>query len=160
ASRLTSPAGSVRLKSDFLRNRILSHQPTGWRMLGFPMFSRRHFLQHLAGLSAMALPGFQFIQRIRAPAPALQNQRKSIIALGMSGGPPTIDLWDLKYGANRAFDDKPIETSVSGVEISPLLPKVAEQMKHLAIVRSLSTTEGDHNRGTTLMHTGRMPTPI
>ena len=45
----------------------------------------------------------------------------------MSGGPPTIDLWDLKPGAPTAFDDKPVDTSVSGVQISPLLPKVAER---------------------------------
>lgn len=108
----------------------------------------------------MALPGFQFVQRLRAAAPELKKQGKRIIMLWMSGGPPTIDLWDLKPGAPTAFDDKPIETAVSGVQISPLLPKVASQMQHLAIVRSLSTTEGDHNRGTDLMHTGRAPTPI
>ena len=53
-----------------------------------------------------------------------------------------------------------MNSSVSGIQVSPYLPKVAAQMKHLAVVRSLSTSEGDHNRGTTLMHTGRSPTPI
>src|SRR2546423_12438891 len=78
----------------------------------------------------------------------------------MSGGPPTIDMWDMKYGKSPAFNDKPIKTSVSGIEISPYLPKVAAEMKHLAIIRSLSTSEGDHNRGTVLMHTGRSPNPV
>jgi hypothetical protein len=128
--------------------------------LGFPAFNRRHFLKHLAGMSVLAAPAFQFVQRLHAAAPQLKKQGKSVIVLWMSGGPPTIDLWDMKYGAPTAFDDKPAKTSVSGIEISPYLPKVASQMKHLAIVRSLSTTEGDHNRGTVLMHTGRSPSPV
>ena len=33
------------------------------------------------------------------------------------------------------------------------LPLVAKQMKHLAIVRSLKTAEGDHRRGSFLMST-------
>jgi hypothetical protein len=128
--------------------------------LGFPAFDRRHFLKHLAGLSLMASPLGQFVGRLRAAAPQLKKDGKSLIILWMSGGPPTIDLWDMKYGAPTAFDDKPMQTSVSGIQISPYLPKVAAQMKHLTIVRSLSTTEGDHNRGTVLMHTGRSPNPV
>jgi hypothetical protein len=129
-------------------------------MFGFPTSNRRHFLKHLAGYAALALPNFQFIQRLRAAAPQLKKDGRSVIVLWMGGGPPTIDLWDLKYGQATAFDDKPTLTNVSGVEISPLLPKVAEQMDHLAIIRALATTEGDHNRGTTLMHTGRPPSPV
>jgi uncharacterized protein (DUF1501 family) len=33
-------------------------------------------------------------------------------------------------------------------------------MNHLAIVRSLMTSEGDHNRGTQLVATGRAPSPV
>jgi hypothetical protein len=40
------------------------------------------------------------------------------------------------------------------------MPKIAEQFKHLVAVRSLSTSEGDHARGTTLMHTSRTPNPV
>src|SRR4051794_6167973 len=123
-------------------------------------FDRRHFLKHLAGLSLMASPAFQFVQRLRAAAPQLQKDGKSLIVLWMSGGPPTIDMWDMKYGKSTAFNDKPIKTSVPGIEVSPYLPKVAAEMKHLAVVRSLSTSEGDHNRGTVLMHTGRSPNPV
>ncbi len=126
----------------------------------FQALNRRHFLKHLAGLSLMASPMFQFVQRLRAAAPQLKRDGKSLIVLWMSGGPPTIDMWDMKFGKSTAFNDKPIPTVVPGIEISPFLPKVAEQMKHLTIVRSLSTLEGDHNRGTSLMHTGRSPSPV
>ena len=122
--------------------------------------NRRHFLRHLAGMSALALPGMQFVQQLRAQAPALKKQGKSLIVLWMSGGPPTIDLWDMKPGEATGGEYKPIKTSASGVEISELLPTVAKQMKHLSIIRSLVTNEGDHNRGRLLMHTSRVPSPV
>ncbi len=36
---------------------------------------------------------------------------------------------------------------------------MAKQMKHMAIVRSMSTREADHNRGRYYMHTGYVPNP-
>src|SRR6476469_1965745 len=115
--------------------------------------TRRHFLGHVAGLSALAVPGISFMQSLRAAAPDLKKKQKSLIILWMSGGPSTIDLWALKPGSPNAGDFKPMSTSVSGIEISENLPLVAKQMKHLAIVRSLETTEGDHRRGSFLMST-------
>src|SRR5438477_3773609 len=117
--------------------------------------NRRHFLKHLAGLSAFALPGMQFVQSLRAAAPDLKKKHKSLIILWMGGGPSTIDLWDMKPESSNAGQFKPTKTSVSGIEICEHLPTVAKQMTHLAVVRSLETTEGDHNRGTVLMNTGR-----
>jgi hypothetical protein len=122
--------------------------------------NRRHFLKHAAGASLMSLPAMQFVQNLKAATPQLQRDGKSLIIFWMGGGPPTIDLWDLKYGAPTAFDDEPIETSAEGVKISPYMPKIAEQFKNLVAIRSLSTTEGDHMRGTQLMHTGKTPSPV
>jgi hypothetical protein len=121
--------------------------------------NRRHFLKHVAGYSLMALPGMQFLQTIRAAAPDLKKKNKSVIIMWMGGGPPTIDIWDLKPGTATGGEFKPIKTSAKGVEICEHMPRVAEQMKHLAIVRSLVTNEGDHNRGRTLMHTAYTPNP-
>jgi uncharacterized protein (DUF1501 family) len=39
------------------------------------------------------------------------------------------------------------------------MPKMAEQMKHMAIIRSMSTREADHMRGRYYMHTGYVPNP-
>jgi hypothetical protein len=126
----------------------------------YSSFNRRHFLKHLAGLSALAVPGMQFLQQLRAAAPTLKKQGKSLIVLWMSGGPPTIDMWDMKPGEATGGEFKPIKTSASGVEICEHLPTVAKQMKHLSIIRSLVTNEGDHNRGRLLMHTSRVPSPV
>jgi hypothetical protein len=130
------------------------------RTADYPEYNRRHFLKHVAGLSALALPGLQFVQALRAAEPQLKKDHKSVIILWMGGGPSTIDLWDLKPGSANGGEFKPIKTSASGVEISEILPTIAPQMKHLAIVRSLVTNEGSHERGTTLMNTGRVPSPI
>src|SRR5436189_1056788 len=73
--------------------------------LGFPSFNRRHFLKHVAGFSAtLASPLVNFASTLRAAAPQMKREGKSIIVLWMSGGPPTIDLWDPKFGEATAFD--------------------------------------------------------
>jgi hypothetical protein len=126
----------------------------------YSMFNRRHFLKHMAGLSLMALPAFRFLQGIQAFATELKKDNKSLIILWMSGGPPTIDLWDMKPGQQTGGEFKPKPTSAPGIEISELMPNIAAQMKHLSIIRSLSTTEGDHQRGRVLMHTAYSPSPI
>ncbi|HEY7153748.1 MAG TPA: DUF1501 domain-containing protein [Gemmataceae bacterium] len=122
--------------------------------------NRRHFLKHVAAASALAVPGMQFWQGLRAAAPKLKKDNKSLIVLWMGGGPSHMDTWDLKPGEQTGGEFKPIKTPVSGIEISEILPTVASQFKHLSIVRSLVTNEGSHERGTVLMNTGRAPSPI
>ncbi|MFO0845226.1 MAG: DUF1501 domain-containing protein [Gemmataceae bacterium] len=124
------------------------------------MMNRRHFLSHVAGASALAVPGLQFLSELRAQAPALKKQGKSLIVLWMGGGPSHMDLWDLKPGESTGGEFKPIKTSAQGVEVSEILPETAKQMKHLSVIRSLVTNEGSHERGTTLMNTGRAPSPV
>src|SRR5437763_8793811 len=121
--------------------------------------NRRHFLTHVAGFSALALPGIQYLRTIQANAQELRRQNKSIIIMWMNGGPATIDIWDLKPGQPTGGEFREINTAVSGIRISEHMPKVAEQMSNLAIIRSLTTTEGDHERGRSLMHTSYAPNP-
>jgi len=122
--------------------------------------NRRHFLKHVAGASALAVPSLAFLQRLRAAEPELKKQNKSLIILWMGGGPSHMDLWDLKPGTSNGGEFKAIKTPVSGIEVGELLPTVAKQFKHLSVVRSLVTNEGSHERGTTLMNTGRQPSPV
>jgi hypothetical protein len=75
----------------------------------------------------------------------------------MPGGPSQMDTFDLKPGHANGGPFQEIATSVPGLKISEHLPKLAAQAERLAIIRSLSTAEGDHNRGTYLMHTGHKP---
>ncbi|QDT71354.1 DUF1501 domain-containing protein [Lacipirellula limnantheis] len=120
--------------------------------------SRRHFMQHLAGASALAGPALALTHSLRANAAALKRDHKACILLWMGGGPPTIDMWDMKPGATTGGKFKPIATAGAG-QINELLPMVAKQMDHLSIVRSMSTREADHTRGTYYLHTGFVPNP-
>lgn len=121
---------------------------------------RRHFLKHTAAGAGVTLPGLSFLAGLRAKAAELKKKQKSLIILWMGGGPTTIDLWDMKPGSPNGGEHKPKATAASGVEISEHLPTVASQMKNLSIIRSLSTQEGDHARGTFLMNSGRRPDPL
>jgi hypothetical protein len=120
--------------------------------------SRRHFMKHAAGASALVGSSLAMGHTLRLHASELQKNRKSAILLWMGGGPATIDLWDLKPGASTGGPFKPIRTS-GDVEICEHLPRVAQQMHNLAIVRSMSTREADHDRGRYYMHTGYVPSP-
>ena len=120
--------------------------------------SRRHFMQHLAGASALAGPAAALTGSIEANAQDLKRRGKSAILLWMGGGASTIDMWDLKPGANTSGPFKPINTT-GEAQICEHLPMMAQQMKHLSIVRSMSTREADHTRGRYYMHTGYVPNP-
>jgi hypothetical protein len=121
--------------------------------------SRRHFLGHLATTS-LAIPAMHFFGALEAQAQAVRKRNKSLILLWMGGGPSQLDTWDLKPDSEKnAGEFRPIATAAPGVSISQHLPSVAKQMQHLSIIRSLNSKEGNHDRGTYLMHTGYAPNP-
>ena len=127
----------------------------------FGITDRRHFLKHAAAGAAVVAPGMSFLSNISAQAAELKKKNKSLIILWMGGGPATIDLWDMKPDSVNGGEHKPKSTAAgSSVQISEHLPTVGKQFKHLSIIRSLTTSEGDHNRGTFLMNTGRVPNPL
>ena len=97
-----------------------------------------------------------FTRLAAAQGKALAGSRHCIL-LWMPGGPSQTDTFDMKPGHENGGEFKPISTSVPGISFSEHLPQLAKQAENLAIVRGLSTSEGDHNRGTYLMHTGHRP---
>src|SRR5262245_3336291 len=121
--------------------------------------TRRHFMKHLAGAAAMAAPAVAFTNSLMASAADLKKKNKACILLWMSGGPSTIDMFDMKPGAPTGGQFKPISTSLNGLQINENMPLLAKQMNQLAVVRSMSTREADHNRGRYYMHTGYVPNP-
>ena len=120
--------------------------------------SRRHFMSHLTGASAMTMPALAMGNTLLANADDLKRRRKSAILLWMGGGPSTMDIWDLKPGAPTGGPFRPIATS-GDTQISEHMPLMAKQMHNMAIVRSMSTREADHGRGRYYMHTGYVPNP-
>lgn len=115
-------------------------------------------MSHLAGSSAAAAAAFSLGNAIQANAAEMKKKRKSAILLWMGGGPATIDIWDLKPGAPTGGPFRPISTT-GDMQICEHMPMTAQQMKHLSVVRSMSTREADHARGRYYMHTGYVPNP-
>lgn len=116
---------------------------------------RRHLLRVGAVSTAVSVSGW--MGRLAAAAEAKKvKPKRSCILLWMNGGPSTIDLWDLKVGHENGGPYKEIEAA-PGLKIGEHLPKIARHGKNLAVLRGMSTKEGDHARGTYLMRTGQLP---
>ncbi|MDP6444479.1 MAG: DUF1501 domain-containing protein [Pirellulaceae bacterium] len=79
---------------------------------------------------------------------------KRCVVLWMNGGPSQIDTFDPKPGDSTAGEFQPISTAAPGVAISETLPHLAKQMDSLAVIRNLTSSEGEHERGQYYLHTG------
>ncbi len=121
----------------------------------FGEFSRRD----IARIAATSLAGMSVSGWLPKLAAAAEGDPppKACILLWMSGGPSQIDTLDPKPGHKNGGPTKAIKTSVPGIEISENFPGLAKQMKDVALIRSMSTREGDHGRATQLMMTGYRP---
>jgi hypothetical protein len=89
----------------------------------------------------------------------IKTSHKAVINIFLPGGPPHIDMWDLKPDAPKEVrgEFNPIQTSVTGIQICELFPRIAKMMDKFVIIRSLVGSSGDHD-GYQCM-TGRPRTP-
>ncbi len=78
------------------------------------------------------------------------------ILIWLEGGPPTMDMWDLKPRSRYQGPFRAIETAGDG-QICEHLPRTAKVMDKLSIVRSMSTRDGDHDQAKYYMLTSFMP---
>jgi uncharacterized protein (DUF1501 family) len=122
------------------------------------MINRRHFLQHAGGLASVSAASTAFGQKIIESRKDLAKNEKGAILIWLNGGPPTIDMWDVKFGAPTGGPTRPISTT-GDFQINELMPELAKQGKDFSIVRSMATREADHMRGRYYMHTGFKPNP-
>lgn len=79
---------------------------------------------------------------------------KSLITLWMNGGMSQLETWDPHPNSEVGGDTRAIATSQPGLEISDFLPQMAEQMHDVTLIRSLTSLEGDHARGSAFVKTG------
>jgi Protein of unknown function (DUF1501) len=75
------------------------------------------------------------------------QQHRAIINVYLPGGPPHLDMFDMKPDAPVEIrgDFKPIRTNVPGIEICEMFPRMAQMADKFAFVRSLSDSAGDHD---------------
>lgn len=81
---------------------------------------------------------------------------KRCILVFLNGGPSQLDTWDIKPTASSEVrgELKPIATSVPGIQVSELFPRVARQLDKLKIVRTVTHTASVHTTGVYTMLTG------
>ncbi len=119
--------------------------------------SRRCFLQRYSktflGVSVLGLATSP--RAAENPAP----RARSVIYIYLRGGLSHIDTFDPKPGRPEMGGVRAIPTRADGVQISEWLPLFANQMRHVALVRSMTSTQGVHDRGNYLAHTSYFMTP-
>jgi uncharacterized protein (DUF1501 family) len=71
---------------------------------------------------------------------AIAPRADSLIILMLNGGPSHLDMWDMKPSAPDDIrgEFKPIASSLPGVPVCEHLPKLAQQMHRVALIRSMN----------------------
>ncbi len=135
--------------------------------------TRREWLR-IGGLGAfgLSLPGLLEARRAEAAVsgnptlghPTLgrglqttpQRGAKACIVLFLFGGPPQHETWDPKPDAPAEIrgDLKPIASSVPGLMVGELMPRVARQAHRICALRTVSTNDNAHSSSGYWMLTG------
>jgi len=115
---------------------------------------RRHLLQvGGAGMLGLSLPG-----ALRAEAPP-RTRTRSIIFLHQFGGPSQYETFDMKPDAPAEVRGtmKPMPSKVGGMPICERLPRMADVMKHVTLIKAVHHTMRNHNSATYYSLTGYAP---
>jgi hypothetical protein len=141
------------------------HQPSSTTGSASPTASnapwtRRRFLA-TSGLGALSLFWTDWLRAARAGAVVGKGRTRAVILIFNCGAPSHLDLWDPKpdapEGVRGSF--RPIATSVPGIRVSELLPRLAQCAHRYAIVRTVHHRHTQHNSGMYWSIVGR-PYPI
>jgi hypothetical protein len=119
--------------------------------------SRRDFLTiggTLVG-GALALPRLLAVEA----QSGIKNSHRAIINVFLPGGPPHLDMWDLKPDAPADIrgEFKPIDTNVPGIRICEHFPRIAQIADRFVFIRTMVDCRGGHNCYQCM--TGRGPEP-
>ena len=99
--------------------------------------SRRHALQ----LGGLGMAGLSLPRLLAAEheASAPKARADHCIILFLNGGPPHLDMWDMKPEAPAEIrgEFSPISTSLPGYQMGELLPKTARHAHRSTVVRSM-----------------------
>jgi Protein of unknown function (DUF1501) len=119
----------------------------GTRRGGQDGISRRDVLR----VGALGIGGLTLVDllRLRARGEAGAGAGKAVILINLNGGPPHIDMYDLKPDAPAEYrgEFKPIRTKIPGFDICELMVHQARIADKLAVVRNLQMSTSSHNDG-------------
>src|SRR5690349_3303132 len=87
------------------------------------------------------------------PAAPRPSRADSVIYLNMIGGLSHIDTFDPKPEQPEIQGPvSPLATNVPGIHLTEYLPRLARQMDQFAIIRSMTSNQGDHGAAQYLLH--------
>jgi hypothetical protein len=123
-----------------------------------PRISRREAVRRVLFASGgLVLANHLSFHAYAAPKSA---RARAVIQIWMGGGPPHLDTFDPKPDAGYDYCGalkSPIETNVSGIRISELLPLLAKQADKYSIIRSMTHGNNGHETAAYIVQTGRQP---
>jgi hypothetical protein len=123
------------------------------------VIGRRGFLRALGlGAAGLGLSGFGLTNLLAAHAEDLRQRRLACILLWMGGGPSQFETFDPKPEHPNGGGTRAIETAVPGIVVAEGWEQTARAMKDIALVRSVTNREGNHQRASYQLHTGYLPT--
>jgi hypothetical protein len=118
--------------------------------------SRRSFMRNLAlGTAGAGILGFK--DALTLQAEELRKRGMACVLLFMRGGPSQLETFDPKPGTANGGPTKSVRTAVSGIDIAEPWTHTAKQMRDIALIRSMTNKEGEHQRATYQLHTGYIP---
>ena len=118
--------------------------------------ARRDFLKAV-GATAAATGLLSFTDAVSLAASDLRKRSKACILLWMSGGPSQFETFSPKPDHENGGETKAISTAVPGIQIASTLPRMADVMDEVAIIRSMTSKEGSHPRASFYLHHGYLP---
>ncbi|NNJ25890.1 DUF1501 domain-containing protein [Alienimonas chondri] len=127
-------------------------------------FTRRRFLRDLsmysaAGAAGLGLGGsLPFGAALAADAQGMRKRGKAMIVLWMAGAPSQMETFSPKPDHTNGGGTETIQTAIPGVEFAAGWEKMAAAAGDLAVIRSMTNNEGNHQRASYQLHTGYSPT--
>ncbi|HND53756.1 MAG TPA: DUF1501 domain-containing protein, partial [Pirellulaceae bacterium] len=107
---------------------------------------RRDFLR-AGGLGLCGIGALDLLRAQAAPG-AGRAKAKQMIVCWLGGGPPHLDMFDMKPDAPEEYRGafKPIDTKLAGLQVGELLPELAKRADKYTVIRSVTTMNkpGDH----------------
>ena len=120
---------------------------------------RRDFLR--VGALGAGLSLTNYLRLAHAGQVQQAAKATSAIFINLAGGPSHMDTFDLKPNAPSEYrgEFNPIQTNVSGLEISEHLPALAQQADKFCLIRGVHHSLAAHELGSLYVHTGNRPLP-
>ncbi|MDG2383318.1 MAG: DUF1501 domain-containing protein [Pirellulaceae bacterium] len=118
---------------------------------------RRRFM----GTVAAGAGGMFGLNHLVQPAAAakIAAKKKRVLSIFLSGGVSQFESFDPKPGTLNGGPFRAIPTSVPGIQLCELLPKTAEQMHRISLIRSVNTEQNDHGLSRYQIERGHKKTP-